>query len=100
MNQTEADLTTAILDYAHLRHWRIAHVRPARTEDGWRTPYEGDDGLPDLILARAGRVILAELKSDTGKKPTLDQQAWLDAAGPNGYLWRPKDWDAIMKVLT
>jgi hypothetical protein len=95
---TEADLQRRVLDLARLRGWRVAHVRPARTAHGWRTPYEGDSGLPDLILARRGVVLLAELKSTTGR-PTADQLAWLDAVGDHGRLWRPDDWPTITETL-
>jgi len=94
----EAAFQTRVMDTAQLFGWRRVHIRPARTDRGWRTAYEGDPGLPDLVLARDGRVILVELKSDTGK-PTLDQQAWLNAAGPNGYLWAPGDWPRVLQVL-
>lgn len=96
---TEGQLQRRILDLAAWRRWRAVHIRPLWQRDGKMvTAYEGDSGLPDLILARAGRVILAELKNETGK-PTADQQKWLDAAGPNGYLWRPSDWPEIQRVL-
>lgn len=96
--ETESDFQRRVMDTARLFGWRRVHIRPARTDRGWRTPYEGDSGLPDLVLAKCGRVILVELKSDAGK-PSLDQLAWLDAAGPNGYLWAPRDWDRVLAVL-
>lgn len=86
------------MDLAAIRGWKRVHVRAARTERGWRTAYEGDSGLPDMILARAGRVLLVELKSTTGR-PTVEQAAWLAAAGSNGYLWRPADWVDVQAVL-
>ena len=95
---TEAALQRRVIDYAALRGWRYVHIRPARTVDGWRTAYEGNPGLPDLILARRGVVLLAELKSATGA-PTRDQLMWLDALGGHGLLWRPADWNEIMETL-
>lgn len=95
---SEDDLKTKIMDFAKLQGWRIVHIRPARTAKGWRTPYEGDPGLPDLIMARGGRVLLAELKAQTGRA-TPEQKLWLAAAGPNGRLWRPSDWPAIEEDL-
>lgn len=95
---TEDGLQTRILGAAKLYGWQIVHIRPARAQNGWRVPYEGDPGLPDLIMARNGIVLLAELKSATGKA-TADQKKWLAAAGPNGRLWRPADWDDIVKEL-
>jgi hypothetical protein len=97
---SEGDLQRRIIDLAHVRRWRVVHIRPLWQREGKMvTAYEGDKGLPDLILARGGRVILAELKREKGAYPTPDQQLWLRAAGPNGYLWRPSMWAEIVKVL-
>jgi len=96
---TEGQLQRRILDLAGWRRWRAVHIRPLWQRDGKMvTAYEGDPGLPDLILARDGRVILAEIKNAT-RAATKDQRAWLLAAGPNGYLWRPADWPEIQRVL-
>jgi hypothetical protein len=47
-------------------------------------------------------VVFAELKRE-GKKPTAEQQRWLDALAATGaveaYLWRPSDWPEIELVL-
>jgi hypothetical protein len=94
----EAEFTQRVIDTAMLLGWRVTHFRPARTEKGYRTPVQGHKGTLDLILARRGVVLLAELKSDKGK-PTPDQVKWLDAAGPHGRLWRPADWDRILFEL-
>lgn len=95
---TEADWQRRVLDYAKLRSWRVCHVRAARTKDGWRTAYEGHPGLPDLILARRGVILLVELKSATGRL-NEHQKLWLAAAGANGRLWRPADWDQVLADL-
>lgn len=87
-----------LIDTAIRYGWTVAHFRPARTERGWRTPMQGHKGFPDLVLARAGRVIFAELKSATGR-PTKEQRAWLAAVGVHGRLWRPADWPTIVAEL-
>ena len=89
---SEDDLKARVIQTAGLYGWRVCHFRPARTAKGWRTPIEGDAGLPDLVLARDGRVLLVELKSARGK-PTDDQVLWLEALGDHGRLWSPKQWD-------
>lgn len=99
LTMSEDDLKAAVLELAMLRGWMVCHVRPARSAKGWRTPIEGHKGLPDLILARGGRVILAELKGPKGR-PTPGQRDWLAAAGPNGRLWNGNDWDAIAAELS
>ena len=115
----EEDFLAIVMAYAQRNRWRVVHIRPARVLDdnhqqthyarqrtpgnteasySYRTPYEGDTGLPDLIMARAGVVLLVELKSRTGR-PTRDQTAWLKEAGPNGRLWSPNDWPEIRLEL-
>ena len=95
---TEGDLQQRIIDAATLLGWRVAHFRPARTVDGWRTPVQGHAGFPDLVLAKGGQVILAELKSDTGRLDP-EQVRWAGAIGGRWRLWRPGDWAEIETIL-
>lgn len=94
----EGQFTTAVIDLAHYRGWLVAHFRPARTVTGWRTAMQGDKGFPDLVMARDGRVIYAELK--VGKNDlTVDQRKW-SAALDEMYVWRPAQLrDEIPAVL-
>src|SRR5262245_6879727 len=98
----ETSLLLAVLDYARLRGWITLHQRPARTRRGWRTAIQGDPGFPDFVAIRNGRLVIAELKSDTGKT-TSDQRVWLsafrDVPGVETYLWRPASWNEIVEVL-
>ena len=98
----EDHLQQQVIDLARLTGWKVAHFRPAKTERGWRTPVQGDGvGFPDLILIRGQRIIAAELKSDTGRT-TLEQDDWLTlfhTAGAETYVWRPRDWDTIERLL-
>lgn len=102
----EVDFFHQVTSVAELRGWRWAHFRPARTARGWRTPVSGPlgKGWPDLILCRMkdGRTIAVELKSESGR---VDQdQLWvldvLAGSGVQSYVWTPKDWDEIGRVLT
>ena len=95
---SEAQLQARVIDLARLRGYRVAHFRPARTAQGWRTPITGHPGFPDLVIAKDGRFLAIELKSSTGR-PTRDQLSWLDALGEHGRLWRPDDWDLIVAAL-
>lgn len=102
-NVSESAFQSAVIDYARLKRWQVCHIRSAPVTNRYgivRTsvPYQGDVGLPDLILARAGRVLLVELKSAKGRA-TAEQVGWLSAAGENGRLWRPADWDTILDEL-
>ncbi len=103
---SEDDFLTAVLDLARLTGWMVHHCRPAQVRDGrWVTPIQGDAGFPDLILARPGRLIAAELKSARGRV-TGGQAEWLDVLAAVGgpvevRVWRPADWasGAIRAVL-
>lgn len=105
---TEAQLQEKIIALAKAKGWMVHHARPARTEKGWRTPITGDVGFPDLVLARNGQIILAELKSVSGRL-TRQQEEWLDhLRHPTKgnvetdrivTVWRPSDWSTIEEVL-
>lgn len=99
MRMSEADFQRRVMDAATLAGWLRVHYRPGMTQRGrWATPLSGDKGAPDLLLAKDGRVLLAELKSDTGK-PTVEQRAWLAALGGHGRLWAPRNWQAVLLDL-
>ena len=78
--QTEEEFQCAVIDYAHFNGWKVAHFRKAMRKDGsYVTPVQADGkGFPDLLMVRQGRIVVAELKS-MGRKPTLEQRAWLEA---------------------
>lgn len=102
---SEAQLQSAVIELARLRGWRVAHSRPAMNQRGvWSTPISGDPGFPDLVLARHGRVIFAELKSELGRIGKA-QSEWIGALkGPGNevYVWLPRDWTSgsINKILS
>lgn len=89
-----------VIDAAKLHGWMVHHSRPVRVRPGKViTPIQGHAGLPDLVLARDGVVLLAELKTDKGYA-TPEQKRWLAHAGPSARLWRPKDWDTVLAELS
>lgn len=114
LTMTEAQLQAAVIDAAHTFGWRVHHVKPARTPDGkYLTRIQGDPGFPDLVLARDGFIIFAELKSDRGRL-TDTQTGWLSELNPHGghafqfdhrrvavEVWRPEDWTSghIVRML-
>lgn len=101
---TEAELQAAVIDMAHLFGWFVLHIRPARTQTGWKTPVAADGvGFPDLFLVKPKRALAAEMKRKGGKL-TPGQHIWmmkLQAAGIETATWRPEDWASghIEKVL-
>lgn len=99
----ETQLQTAVIQLARLLGWRSAHFRAARTVYGWRTPVQGDGkGFPDTLLLREGRLIVAELKSATGRL-TPEQEDWLAAwravPGVEVYTWTPDNLEEIAVIL-
>ena len=106
---TEAEFQRQVIQLATLFGWRVHHVRPARVrvrgKDTYRTPVQGHKGFPDLVLARRGRVIFAELKTGRGRL-SEDQILWRDAMSGGqaaeyaGWkIWRPMDWAHIERIL-
>lgn len=86
----------------------MAKVAKFATDHGWRVFHTHNSansapGVPDLKMLRRGVLRYAELKVE-GKKPTKDQQQWLDELAEVGgnvfvHLWYPEDWISIMDVL-
>lgn len=96
---TEDQLLTAITDAATYLGWRWHHVR--RSDKALQM---GDQGFPDLVLARSGTVLFLELKNaKNGLRP--GQYEWLRAInGRSGvaqiaHIVRPADLDRILEML-
>ena len=86
---SEKEFQRKLVKAAKKMGWMVFHpVDPKRSEPGF----------PDLVLVRAGRIILAELKTREGKL-TASQSTWLLEAGGHSRLWRPEDWSDILKDL-
>jgi hypothetical protein len=84
-----------VIDLAHLRGWDLVYHPwiSVKSESGW----------PDLCLTRVkdGRMVLAELKAESGKL-TPRQAEVLDilrSAVSEVYVWRPSSWNEIESVL-
>jgi hypothetical protein len=111
----ESEWQRTVIEAAQSLGWKVAHFRPGRVGDSWRTPVAADGaGFPDLVLVR-DRVLFVELKSDNGKL-SPPQQSWrfaiMDAALksmgepkvgdilPFSYhVWRPDDWHDVEFLL-
>jgi len=90
---SERDFAVTVLDLARVYRWRIYHTYLS---------IRSNPGFPDLVLVRAPRVVFAELKTERGKVSTA-QCDWHDVLrvcpGVECYIWRPADWDQIVKIL-
>lgn len=97
----EDDFKLQVIHLAQLNGWLVAHHPDSRH-------LQGDAGLPDLIMARGGQVVMAELKSTAGVLSEA-QEGWIAAlGGERGYLsdtlivrvWRPSDLDGdVLEIL-
>lgn len=102
-NLKEADFQKRVVQYAQRRLWLVAHTPRANPEGRWRTPVSADaKGEPDLRMVRDDRLVYAELKSQKGRlRP--DQERWIErlllVPGIEVYVWRPADWDEIVRLL-
>lgn len=85
----------------------LDQVLQAATMFGWLAYHpwlskHSQRGWPDLALLRGSRLVLAELKSETGQ-PTIEQAVWLEGLaavlGIEVYLWRPSDLETIVQTL-
>jgi hypothetical protein len=90
---SERDWQQRVVDFAHWHRWLSYHTFDSR---------RSDSGFPDLVLIRAGRVVFAELKAESGRV-TAAQRRWLltlaSSPGVEVYLWRPSDWPNVQQVL-
>lgn len=108
---TEAALLATVRAMAKRLGWLMYHTHNSKHSEA---------GFPDIVLARHGIVIFAELKSQTGRI-TPEQQKWLDELSetqsqsaqidntPDDYgtvyypvqvmLWRPSDLPEIERIL-
>lgn len=88
----EETLQQAIIDLGREFRWKAYHTRNSRKSKA---------GFPDLTMWRE-RVIFVEVKAEAGELSaaqitTLEE---LRAAGAEVYVWRPRDWAELVKVLT
>lgn len=99
MNEgTERKLQEQVRTLARLHRWEVYHTFDSR---------RSDPGFPDLVMVKRGYpVLFAELKARTGKLSPA-QQEWLAALrstprdrGVETYVWRPDDWEQIVRVLS
>ena len=99
----EKDFQLAVVDVARRYGWRVHHTRTIQIAGGgWMSPCL-DKGFPDLLMVHpSGRIVAAELKSDTGR-PTPEQQSWLKdlySAGVETFIWRPSNITQVIEVLS
>lgn len=90
---TEKQFQAQVVELAQRLGWKV-HTT-------W-TQIHSPAGFPDLTMARGGRLVFAELKSEKGRV-TEAQRDWLArlrVAGTEAYLWRPSDFEDVVQILT
>lgn len=92
MKISERQLQQSVETLAEYLGWWVWHDNDSRrNKAGW----------PDLVLIRPGRLIFAELKTETGRL-TIEQRrilSMLYAAKQEVYIWRPNDMETIREIL-
>jgi hypothetical protein len=96
---SEATFQRWVISTARRNSWLVHHVHDSRKEE-WGT----DAGFPDLVLARGGRVLFVELKTNRGRPSTAQLKWWSELPNESDgdqqlYVWRPTDEAEIEKVL-
>jgi hypothetical protein len=100
----EAAWTQQVVEMARKTGWLLHHSRPAWIRSGRMvTALSGAPGLPDLIMAKPPRLIVAELKRQHGGVLSIHQERWLEAfrgvPGIEVYVWRPGDAAQVWETL-
>jgi hypothetical protein len=103
IQKNEKQWQRVVMDYARLRGWTVRHFHDSRKQitNGQLVGDRDAADVPDLELVRPPRFVKVELKSNIGRiKP--GQQRYMDLlreCGLEVYIWRPRDYDEMMKVL-
>jgi hypothetical protein len=89
---TEDEWQATVVDLARACGWLCIHIR---------TMTDMEAGIPDLLLFRGDRFVLAELKTATGTV-SIKQQMWHARAADRGvvvHVWRPADYEVAERIL-
>lgn len=78
-SMSERELQEHVVSMAKALGWLVNHAWDSR---------RSESGLPDLVMARRGTVLLAELKTERG---TLSPAQWEWQHAATAELWRPSD---------
>jgi hypothetical protein len=89
---TEREFQQQVVDWAQINGWLVFHPFDSR---------RSEPGFPDLTMVRDGRLVFAELKTETGRVSGAQTEwlAGLEAAGCEVRVWRPGDWPVIERAL-
>jgi hypothetical protein len=91
---SESELRARVVKLAHFHGWRVFSLPIART----RRPVKDAVGYPDLTLAKQGRVLWIELKTEAGVL-SVEQMSWFKELAGRMIVVRPSDLDNMELVL-
>jgi hypothetical protein len=92
--ELEKDFQARVADLLHVYGWSVFSIPDSRraTVSGW----------PDICAwnVKLGRIIWVELKREKGLLSEAQKQVLSDLGllGLENYVWRPSDWDDIVKI--
>ena len=91
---SEKDFQQRIIDRAKALGWLVYHTHDSRRSTA---------GFPDLVLARKGRVVFAEVKDEKGTLSKAQAEWHVELMPGNRthevYVWRPSDLVEIESLL-
>jgi hypothetical protein len=88
--------------------WMARIIRPARTNKGWRTPIQGDEGEPDILAVHPDKLLIWWIECKVGRGSlTAKQEKWVMAlskcqvVNPNVrmFILRPDDFESFEKAV-
>lgn len=94
--ETERDFQQRVVEYARIKGWLVYSIPDSRRATL--------SGYPDLTLIRGfdRRLVFAELKRDKGRLSDAQENV-LETLRRIGrfevYVWRPRDWDDVVRIL-
>ena len=87
----ESDFQAQVVDLAKMLGWAV-----------WWTKWSlhSPKGMPDLMMARGGRLVLAELKVNAPLSAAQRESLWILAGtAAEVFCWKPNCWPQIERVL-
>lgn len=84
----EKDWQQTVVEHFEWQGWTVYHTFDSR---------RSNPGFPDLVCARNGELLFAELKREKGKL-SPEQLVWLaliESAGIECHVWRPSQVDEV-----
>lgn len=102
---TELACQATIVAAARMAGWLVHAERASLTQTGrWATAIQGDRGWPDIVLARAGVLLMVELKRAPNRVEP-EQVKWHTALRLvpgviTGVLWVPDQQEQFIAAIT